>query len=244
MFIAVRAGESPHMEDARTELELLRAREQAMTRFVALVAHELRAPATAVHGVAATLAGRPDELAGERAAMLVELLFVQSSRLVHLLEQLLDLSRLDAEAARIEPRRVPVRRRIVEVVELVAGERVSDVEIEVDGALEAELDPVAFDRILANLVTNALRHGAAPVRVAAELTDSHVRIVVEDRGAGVEPELAGRLFERFVGSPGDGTGLGLAIAQSYAHAHGGRILYEDAAPGARFRLVIPSQPPA
>ena len=232
------------MGDSSPELAALREREQAMAGFLALAAHELRAPATVVHGIAATLAARPEELTSERGPLLVQMLEDHSSRLVRLLDQLLDLSRLDASAVRIEPRTFSVRHRVAELVESVAGDRAPEVDVAVDGALQAQLDPDAFDRILANLVTNALRHGAPPVRVAAEQTDRHFRLVVEDRGNGVEPELVDRLFERFVGSSDDGSGLGLSIAQSYAHAHGGRILYEGAAPGARFRVVFPSPPPA
>jgi signal transduction histidine kinase len=233
------------MGDAPTELDLVRAREQAMARFVALAAHELRAPATVVHGVAATLAARPDELTGERGPMLVQMLYDQSKRLVRLLDQLLDLSRLDAKAIAIEPQRFEVRPHVVELIQSVAGERAGEVEIQVDAALEVDIDPEILDRIVGNLVTNALRHGSSPVRVAAEQTDRHFRLVVEDAGSGVDPALRGRLFDRFTSaSNGSGTGLGLAIAQSYAHAHGGRILYEPGRPGARFRVVIPAPPAA
>jgi two-component system, OmpR family, sensor histidine kinase MtrB len=231
------------MDDAQSELEELRAREQAMARFVALAAHELRAPATVVHGVAATMAARPDELSGERGPVLVGMLYEQSHRLVRLLDQLLDLSRLDAEAVDIDVQRFEVRPHVVELVETVAGERASDVDVQVDDALEANLDPQILDRILGNLVTNALRHGEPPVRVAADQTDRHFRMVVEDCGRGVDPELRERLFDRFSSAAGS-TGLGLAIAQSYAQAHGGRILYEPGGAGARFRVVIPAPPPA
>jgi len=233
------------MGDVPTELDLLRAREQAMARFVALAAHELRAPATVVHGVAATMAARPEELTGERGPLLIQMLYDQSKRLVRLLDQLLDLSRLDAEAVVIDPHRFEVRPRVVDLVQSVAGERASEVDIDVDGALEVNLDPEILDRIVGNLVTNALRHGSSPVRVGAEQTDRHFRLVVEDGGSGVDADLQARLFDRFAGSSsGAGTGLGLAIAQSYAHAHGGRILYEQGSPGARFRVVIPAPPAA
>jgi signal transduction histidine kinase len=232
------------MGDVEPELERLRARERAMARFVALAAHELRAPASVVHGVAATMAARPEELAGERGPLLVQMLYDQSRRLVRLLDQLLDLSRLDADAIDVATRRIPVRSHVVEAIASVAGDRAGEVQVDVDEALQANLDPDILDRILGNLVTNALRHGEAPVRVAAEQTDRHFRLLVEDCGAGVEPELQERLFDRFASASPESTGLGLAIAQSYAHAHGGRILYEPGGPGARFRVVIPAPPPA
>jgi signal transduction histidine kinase len=116
--------------------------------------------------------------------------------------------------------------------------------------LEATVDAHAFDRIVSNLITNALRYGEPPVLVSAQQSDRHFRLIVEDRGTGVAPEFIPDLFERFTRSreaalrPG-GTGLGLAIARSYARAHSGDLLYEPAHPrGARFQFVLPTRPDA
>src|SRR6266446_9361852 len=79
-----------------------------------------------------------------------------------LVAQLLDLSRLDANAIRLEQRRIRVRKRIEEIVRAVAGET-DAIEIDVDPELETVVDPGAFDRIVSNLVTNAIRYGAAPI---------------------------------------------------------------------------------
>lgn len=234
-------GTSKH-RNAAGELEELRRRETALTQFVALAAHELRAPAAVVHGVAATIAARPEELQGEHCADLIGMLLEHSERLVRLLDQLLDLSLLDADAVKIERHMLSIRPRLEEIVSSVAGDRAADVELHVDEDLEAHLDADALDRIVGNLVTNALRYGAAPVRISAAQVDRHFRLSVEDRGAGVKPELAGRIFERFAREPG--SGLGLAIAQSYARALGGSILYEPANPGARFSVVVPAPRPS
>ncbi|HSL65938.1 MAG TPA: sensor histidine kinase, partial [Gaiellaceae bacterium] len=109
----------------------------------------------------------------------------------------------------------------------------------------AEVDALAFDRILSNLVVNALRHGAPPVVVSArrQSGSDELRVVVEDAGNGVPEDLRPRLFEEFArgadATEGPGSGLGLAIARSYAHAHGGDIvLDDDGNPGARFVAVI------
>ena len=228
----------------RAEVELLRARADALAAYVALAAHELRAPATVVHGVAATLHARPEQLTGEQAGVLVGILHTHTARLVRLLDQLLDLSRLDSEAIPIEAEVLPVREHVEQLVEQVAGERAGEVAVAVPSDLRARLDPHALDRIVGNLVTNALHHGSAPVRVAAQQSDRHFRLVVEDRGAGVPEDLRDTLFERFARGGEDGSGLGLAIAQSYARAHGGAIFYEQGRPGARFRVVIPAPPPA
>ena len=213
------------------------------TQFIALASHELRAPIAGIHGVTLTLRERGGDLLPDQVALLQRTLYEQSDRMRRLVDQLLDLSRLDAGAIEIEPSVLPVREHVEQLVEQVAGERADDVAVVVPRDLRARLDPTALDRILGNLVTNALRHGAAPVRVTAQQTDRHFRLEVEDHGEGVPVELRERLFDRFAGGTGEGTGLGLAIAQSFAQAHGGAIFYDDGRAGARFRVVIPAPPP-
>ena len=81
------------------------------------------------------------------------------------------------------------------------------------------------------------------MHVHAVQRDRHLRLSVEDSGTGIPPELADRLFERFErGLEASGAGLGLAIAKAYAVAHGGDLVYDPGARGARFELVIPSTP--
>jgi signal transduction histidine kinase len=212
------------------------------SRFVALAAHELRAPAAVIHGVATTLEERGDQFDAERLHALHHLLREHTTRLVELADQLLDLSRLDDDAVHLERRPVAVRRHVEHVVAEVAGDRADELEIDVDDGLEVLADPDALDRIVGNLVTNALRYGGAPVRIAAEYDDQCLSVIVEDAGPGVTPEFERHLFERFSregGAPRRGAGLGLAIAQQYALEHGGHIAYERRRPhGARFRVVV------
>ena len=214
------------------------------TQFIALASHELRAPIAGIHGVTLTLRERGGDLLPDQVALLQRTLYEQSDRMRRLVDQLLDLSRLEAEAVPIQPRRFPVRERVETLLRQVAPDKLDLVALEVEPELETVADPHAFDRIVGNLVTNAFRYGAPPVTIAAHQLDSHFRLFVEDRGDGVAPEFAPRLFERFsrAAPPATdgGMGLGLAIAQSFAHAQGGRLLYEDATPhGARFQLVLP-----
>jgi signal transduction histidine kinase len=244
-----------------TELALDRARlfsqEQAARRaleeadelkhnFVALAAHELRTPVAVIHGVIETLDRHVEDLGDQQRDELDEMLRTQAANLKLLVEQLLDLSRLDAHAVKIAPARIPIRERVSEIVALSAGTRVDEVEIEVAEDLEAVVDPNALDRILSNLVTNALRYGRAPIRVSAERENGTLQVAVEDRGEGVPSEFVPKLFERFSRNDpsrrrAGGTGLGLAIAHSYAEAHEGELRYKHARPhGARFELVLPS----
>lgn len=234
-----------YAREREARLALERA-DELKSNFIALAAHELRTPVTAVNGVIQTLHARGDQLDEDQRVLLGEMLRDQGRRLGTLVEQLLDLSRLDADAISIDPEPLPVKARAQELVRSAAGERADDVEVDVPDDLETSIDPSAFDRILSNLVANALRYGEPPVIVRAEQRDRHFRLAVEDRGPGVPEEFVPDLFERFTRSEpaqerGIGTGLGLAIARSYANAHSGELVYERVSPtGARFELVIPN----
>jgi signal transduction histidine kinase len=108
-------------------------------------------------------------------------------------------------------------------------------------------DRMVIERVVANLVANALRYGEPPVRVVGRQTDQHLRIVVEDNGKGIDPRFVPYLFERFqrsdaARSSSVGAGLGLSISRSYARAHGGDLIYDPASRGARFELVLPAEP--
>ena len=231
-------------QERHARLALERA-DEVKTSFIALAAHELRTPVTGIHGIIETLHARRHELRDDQLAALERMLRQQSDRMRLLVEQLLDLSRLDAEAIEINPERLPIRQRLEELVAVAAGDRADSIAVEVPPDLAAVVDPNAFERIVSNLVTNALRYGAPPIRVRAEQRDRHFRLAVEDSGPGVDAEFVPQLFERFARAEGgrrrEGTGLGLAIARAYARAHGGDLIYEAAMPrGARFEVVLPT----
>ena len=233
-----------YTRDRELRLELEHA-DELKSDFIALAAHELRAPVTSINGIIETLHTRGDRLDDEQRELLRQMLRDQGRRLGGLVDQLLDLSRLDADAIAIAPEPIVVRERVEELVRTTAGERAVEVRVDVAEDLEATVDPSVFDRILSNLVANALRYGEAPVIVQAEQGERNFRLAVEDRGPGVPPDFVPDLFERFTRSrPAQerslGTGLGLAIARSYANAHRGELVYEPALPtGARFELVLP-----
>jgi signal transduction histidine kinase len=220
--------------------------DQLKTNFIALASHELRTPAAVVHGIAATLHLRGDDLNNDQLLKLRQTLYEQTERLRRLIDQLLDLSRLEANGIRLHPQPVNVLSRVQDLLKMLVGERAADVKLSVPPELETIIDPDAFDRIISNLIVNAARYGSDPIEISAVQQDRHFRLTVEDRGRGVPPEFVPELFERFTrsdvskGDRGEGAGLGLAIARSYAQAQGGDLLYEPARPhGARFQLVIP-----
>lgn len=223
----------------------LRRLDAAKTQFLALASHELRTPIQTVYGVLATLHHRGGQLLESQRVELRRAAFEQADRVRRLTDQLLDLSRLDAAALALRPEVTVVRRKLEEIVLLVAENRASAVELAVPADLEVAIDPVVLDRIATNLLVNAFRYGAEPIRVEAERRDRHFRMRIEDSGRGVPLEFVDSLFERFTRSEQSqaetgGSGLGLSIAQAYARAHGGEIVYRDADPhGACFEVVIP-----
>ena len=216
------------------------------TDFVSVASHELRTPISVVHGIAATLNARIGDLEEEQVRALLTTLVEQTDRLRDLADQLLDLSRLESGSAGLQPERFHPRRLLDEMLARIAGDRLADVRVEVDPDTELLADPIAFERVAANLVLNALCYGQAPVEIRSE-QGTIFRLVVEDCGLGVPVEFVPRLFERFSrsddsrrsGTPG--AGLGLSIAWAYAGALGGRLDYEAAEPrGARFILSLPA----
>jgi signal transduction histidine kinase len=221
------------IEKARVHEEMVRL-DQMKLNFVAIASHELRTPATSVYGILTTLRARANELSPEVRAELEETAWDQSDRLRRLIEQLLDLSRLDAQSIDVQPQPIVLERLLASV----AGGR--DVVIDVDPALAVIADPLVIERVVTNLVANARLHGEPPVDISAEQRDRHIRITVADHGVGVPDALVPRLFERFEhGGDSRGTGLGLAIAKAYANAHGGDLYYHPCRDGARFELVLP-----
>jgi signal transduction histidine kinase len=226
------------IERARVHEELLLL-DELRSNFVAIASHELRTPAASVYGAIVTLAERGDTLPPETRQQLLQIGREQGERLTRLLEQLLDLSRLDSRRIRLDPTPVVVHA----LLEKIAAETVpkdTPLLLEVPRDLAAVADPGALDRIVSNLVLNALHHGEPPISLTAEQRDAHLRISVSDHGSGVPEQLRPRLFERFErGTSAVGSGLGLAIARAYALAHGGDLVYHHDAKTPRFELIIP-----
>jgi signal transduction histidine kinase len=228
------------IERAQLHEELIQL-DQLKLNFVAIASHELRTPATSVYGVLKTLADRSGELNTDLREELVRVGVEQGERLRRLLEELLDLSRLDAHAINVEPRPLVLKAALADVVHGTLP--TSDgVELDIPDDLAAVVDPLVLDRVVSNLVANAVRYGAPPIKIVAQQRDRHLRVAVEDAGPGVPKDLEGRVFDRFArGDSETGHGLGLAIARAYARAHGGDLFYDPRPSGARFELMIPQE---
>jgi signal transduction histidine kinase len=237
-LVAERVALAIERAQVHDELRLL---DQLRANFVAIASHELRTPAASAYGAIITLAERGPELPEETRTELMQIAREQTERLTRLLEQLLDLSRLDVERIRVEPKPIVLHA----LLEKITGEAVpkgTPFQLDVPDDLAALADPVVIDRIVSNLVINAVRHGEPPIVLRAEERDTHLRISVADQGGGVPEDVRPRLFERFErGSEAAGAGLGLAIARAYAQAHGGDLMYLHDNGEPRFELVIPSR---
>jgi K+-sensing histidine kinase KdpD len=226
------------VERAQLHQETVRL-DQLKLNFVAIASHELRTPATSVYGAFATIVERRDELSEEVRDQLLQVGYEQATRLRRLLEELLDLSRLDSHAITLDPRPVVLHSALEQIVAQAVPAAV-EVTLRVPDDLAAVVDPLVLDRVVSNLLINATRYGRPPIIVEADQRDRHLRVAVEDHGSGIPEELRARLFERFArGDAASGSGLGLAIARSYARAHGGDLIYAPADAGARFELIVP-----
>jgi signal transduction histidine kinase len=228
------------IERARLHEELV-VLDELKANFIAVASHELRTPAAAVYGALQTIVGRGEALAPELREELVQTAYEQSDRMRRLLEQLLDLSRLDSRAMRVEPKALVLHSTLKKIAAEVVPKG-APVSIDVPEDLAVVVDPLVLDRVIANVLGNAVRYGRPPVVVSAEAEDRHLRVAVDDSGSGVPPELEPRLFDRFVRQEHGqgGSGLGLAIARAYARAHGGDLFYERRKTGgARFELLLP-----
>jgi two-component system, OmpR family, sensor histidine kinase MtrB len=224
------------LEAKISALSAAQARER---RFTADVAHELRTPLTALVGEASLLAGHLGSMPSEPRRP-AELLIADVGRLRRLVEDLLEISRFDAEQESLETEPVDLRALAAATIRA----RGWDGQVELDGShVVVESDPRRLERIVANLVGNAIVHGGRGVAVRVGDDGEGPFLEVADEGPGIPPEHLPHLFERFykadAARSGKGTGLGLAISQENARLLGGRIeVWSEPGKGARFTLRL------
>ena len=220
------------LEAKISALSAAQARER---RFTADVAHELRTPLTGLVGEASLLAEHLEQLPPESRRP-AELLISDVGRLRALVEELMEISRLDAGVESVREERVDLGTLIRALLRARGWEE----RVRLDGGEAAVMsDPRRLERILANLIGNALEHGGGGVTV--HLGQDFVEVA--DHGPGIAPEHLPHLFERFYKADpsrsGRGSGLGLAIAQENARLLGGEIGVEsDPRRGSRFTLRL------
>jgi two-component system, OmpR family, sensor histidine kinase MtrB len=218
-------------------------------RFTSDVSHELRTPLTTVRMAADVLhASRYELLPALRRSS--ELLVAELDRFEALLADLLEISRLDAGVAELGAERVDMHAvvtRAVEAVRGIADETGTPLELDLPVGVHAEVDPRRVERIVRNLVANAVDHSECkPVRVVLGADERTVAVLVRDHGVGLRPGEAGLVFNRFWRAEesrarrSGGSGLGLSIAIEDARLHGGWLqAWGESGKGAAFRVTLP-----
>ena len=224
--------------------ELARA-ERFRREFIADVSHEIKTPLTGILG-AAEMIGEADDSARPRLAAMIA---KESKRLNALVQQILDLARLDREGAAPERARIDLAGLVREILEERRAEAESrgvELAFRGNGEVFADCDTNLVAEAVSNLVGNAIRHSGSPkVEVACAATAHGAEIAVEDHGVGIPPEHVERVFERFYridparAAESGGAGLGLAIVRRIARLHGGEVRLEPVSPhGCRFVLGL------
>ncbi len=218
-------------------------------RFTSDVSHELRTPLTTVRMAAEVLHDQAEDLdaVAQRSA---QLLVDELDRFESLLGDLLEISRLDAGVAELAIEQVDLRdivRRSAETVRHLVDDTATPLLLDLAEPAEAEVDPRRVERILRNLLANAIDHGESrPIEVRAAADEHAVAVVVRDHGIGLKPGEAGLVFNRFWRADpsrqrrSGGTGLGLAISLEDARLQGGWLqAWGETDHGAVFRLTLP-----
>jgi len=231
----------------------LRRLEAVRRDFVANVSHELKTPLTAITGYAETLAA--EAAPGTQAAGFADTIVTHARRMQRLVDDLLDLSRIESGSWRPVTEEVPLETAAQDAWRPMA-DRAATASVRLDVAIAAdvrtlEADPEAVRQILTNLFDNALRHtpGGGTIRLEARRARGRaagIELIVADSGSGIPPEHLPRIFERFYrvdagrARQQGGTGLGLAIVRHLVEAHGGRVVAESAVGrGTTIRIHFP-----
>ena len=229
----------------------LRKLERVRRDFVANVSHEFRTPLTAIQGFAETLLGGAMDDPQNRGRFL-EIIVEHSRRLARLTEDLLMLSKMDADRMEFETRRIPVGPFIESCIE-TAQPRARDKDLRLSVNQANRIPDIAGDRrrlteVLQNLLDNAIQYTPAggQIMVSAGVTGSEVTFTVSDTGIGIPQADQPRIFERFYrvdvarSREVGGTGLGLSIAKHLVEGHGGRIWVEsEVGHGSQFHFSVP-----
>jgi two-component system sensor histidine kinase KdpD len=235
-------GVQAHQAQLRVEAEQLR------NSLLSSVSHDLRTPLAVITGTASALID--DRLDPAVRRDLAETIVNEAERLNRLVRNLLDVTRLEAGALRIDKEWQPVEVVIgaaLAVVDRVLGDRPVTADVAPD--LLAPFDAVLVQQVLVNLLENAVKYTApkSPITVSASKSDDDVEIVVADRGPGLPGGEEMRIFEKFYRAEkgkGGGAGLGLTICKGVVTAHGGRIWAKNReGGGAAFHFTLPAGAP-
>jgi two-component system, OmpR family, phosphate regulon sensor histidine kinase PhoR len=248
---AVRAGNTTGAVVVLHDITELRKLERVRRDFVANVSHEFRTPLTAIQGFAETLlAGAIDD--SQNRTRFLEIILEHSRRLARLTEDLLMLSKMDAERLELEIRRLSVSQLIESCLE-TAQRRGAEKDLRISVNMPQNLPDIAGDRrrlaeVLQNLLDNAIQYTlpGGQIIVSAKSLEEEIILTVSDTGIGIPKADQPRIFERFYrvdvarSREAGGTGLGLAIAKHLVEVHGGRLWVDsEVGQGSQFHFSVP-----
>jgi len=227
------------------------------SEFISIASHQLRTPLTAIKGYISLLLEGSYGVVSPQVLDILNKLYSVNNRLVHLVEDLLNVSRI--EAGRIQYSFAPTQLEpiIVELVDMfkpTAKDKKLTLEMKLlkNPLPLLTIDPNKIKEVLSNLIDNSLKYTVqGGVTVSLESTPSVVCIIVSDTGIGIKPEDKGKLFEKFIRTSettkmvASGAGLGLYVGKSFIEAHGGKIWAESDGPdkGSRFIIELPFKNP-
>jgi len=233
------------LADRNAQLQSL---DQAKTRFFANVSHELRTPLTLTIGPLEDLRARA---AGDpQVERWLDIAIRNARRLLRLVNQILDVSKLEAGAMHLAPRPLDLghfTRGVVGAFAPVAERKGIRLTVDTIESLRGAFDPDAVEKILTNLLSNAIKFtpGGGSVHVALSSDGASARLVVRDSGPGIPPDQIAHVFERFyqvdesTTRTQPGTGIGLSLVKELVELHGGRVAVESGSDGTTFTATIP-----
>jgi signal transduction histidine kinase/ligand-binding sensor domain-containing protein/DNA-binding response OmpR family regulator len=230
----------------------LQSLDQAKTRFFANVSHELRTPLTLTIGPLEDLRARAG--GDPQVERWLDIALRNSRRLLRLVNQILDVSKLDAGAMPLAPRPldlVPFTRGIVGAFAPVAERKGIELAAEAPESLRGSFDADAFEKILTNLLSNAIKFtpSGGAVRLVLSNEGGSARLSVRDSGPGIPTDQLAHIFERFyqvdesATRTQPGTGIGLSLVKELVELHGGSIVVDSGSAGTTFAAMIPPRAP-
>jgi len=230
-------------------VETLREVDRMRSGLLANVSHELRTPLASIKGFTSTLLRTDVKWGKEEQRDFLQTIDHETNRLIHLINDLLDMSRIEAGGLKLDKRDY----QISEVMDSISDRLAILTERHrLKVIVPPELPPVFVDQIgqvLTNLVENATKYSpeGSEITTEAQLAGEQINVSVTDSGQGIAPELLGKVFDRFyqaesiVAGKKSGTGLGLSICKGIIESHGGRIWVESQpGEGSKFSFSLPA----
>ncbi len=238
---------SKTLKEREEELRVLKKLDQLKDEFVGLVSHELRTPLTVILGALSTVITEEDRLSRSQVKELIGDAYYEAETLSNILANLLELARAQANRLQIAEEPVSVGEIIDVVTNRLKQQPMSHkIVVYCDKSLMAMADKVRVQRILHNLLDNAIKYSppGTEIEIFTQQNFNEVLIGVKDHGKGISPEEQGKLFEAFQrleqNGKSRGTGLGLVVCQRLVEAHGGRMWVESQpGRGSTFYFTLP-----